>query len=48
MECLETTGPHAVKPDPEQALAPMETDPFAVLLRHHGQLLPKRKDLQLE
>ena len=48
MKCLETAGPNAVQPDPEQALAPTETVPFVVSLSNHGKLLAKREDFQVE
>jgi len=46
-ECLQTAGPDPVEPDPEQAFAPAETQ-LAVFAGDHRQLLPERKDLQVE
>lgn len=48
MQCLNTAGPNAVQPNPEQALAPTETEPFTVSLSDHAKLLAKREDFQVE
>lgn len=45
---LRTAGPQAVEPDPEQALAPRETQPLGIFPHGHGQLLAQRDDLHVE
>ena len=46
-ECLEAARPEAVQPDPEEALAATETEPFAVSGSDHCQLLRQIEDLQV-
>ena len=46
-ECLEAARPEAVEPDPKEALAATETEPFAVFGSDHGQLLTQSEDLQV-
>ena len=46
-ECLETARPEAVEPDPKEALAATETEPFAVSPSNHCQLLTQSEDLQV-
>jgi hypothetical protein len=47
-ECLETAGPNTVEPDPKQAFATAETQPLAVFVGDHCQLLTQSEDLQVE
>ncbi len=47
-ECLETARPEAVEPDPEEALAATETEPFAASGSDHCQLLTQSEDLQVK
>ena len=41
---VETVRPQPVVPNPEEALFPAETEPSAVPMGNHGQLLPQRQD----
>ena len=48
LQCLQTTWPQAVEPDPEQSLTPVKSESFAWCLVCHGQLLAKRQDFEVQ
>jgi len=47
-QCLQTAGPQAVEPDPEQSLTPVKAESFTRCLVYHGKLLAKRQDFEVQ